>query len=334
MDMRRTDGRMGGKMRYTLYSMLGIGFIVFMFYVHSIPLTFDEQYIYDYAIKIHDGQLPYKDFNIHYGPMSYIVWGGVLKVFGTDIWNFRLFGIFLWCVWFLSTSYIVYKNYGLCHSMIWFLCNLLFFQESPIFCIANYLFVMPFVMLLAVNLNKFVSTGWNGYITKSALITTAIVLWRYDTAVVLFGVCTLIMLIYRPHDIVLYWSSMICLMALYLFALTRYTSIDRLMDSIYMIRHTASYYHADFWGGFLPHKPTQILLRFPIWAPIFMVVIGIGHYLMNKDRMCLILTLFILAMYNQVIFCCEVPHATPCNILVMFMGIHILKHYIPKGAYR
>lgn len=79
---------------FTIVSAILILFL--LFYSHFKGMTYyDEGYILNAALRVAHGQIPYKDFDMVYTPLSFLVTSGFLKIFGESIFAERVGALFV-----------------------------------------------------------------------------------------------------------------------------------------------------------------------------------------------------------------------------------------------
>lgn len=80
-------------------------FIFFMsLFVFVLPISGDELWNYNFARNICDEKIPYVDFNMLITPLSAYISAAFLRLFGLDLWVFRILGVLL----FMGTFSLMY----------------------------------------------------------------------------------------------------------------------------------------------------------------------------------------------------------------------------------
>ena len=70
--------------------------LVILIYFHFRGITFyDEGYIVNAGLRMVQGQVPYRDFDINYTPISFLATAGFLKLFGISVFAGRLGAFFV-----------------------------------------------------------------------------------------------------------------------------------------------------------------------------------------------------------------------------------------------
>jgi hypothetical protein len=80
--------------------------LILLIFFHFRGLTyFDEGYILNSALRTAQGQIPYKDFDMVYTPLSYVITAGFLTVFGESVFVGRIAALTL----SVSSLYAIYS---------------------------------------------------------------------------------------------------------------------------------------------------------------------------------------------------------------------------------
>ena len=315
-----------------------IGFVWFAYDMQGKPYTGDEMYHYKQASMVAHGQLPYRDFTIHYGPAWVMLWGNAYKVTGESKAASRAIGAALWAVFFLSTFFLVAAFAGRMAAVIFQIIMQVFFTEFQMFCIASYMFVLPASLAIILCLTKYYETEDNRYIAAIAGLTLFILAFRVDTAI-LMTVCVAVMLKLDAKKTGIYLGMVIIPALLAGVWLTQYVPVPRLMESFNDIKSTLGDFHDKFPAGMIGDTLPRMFLKIPMYTPFIMI--GIAGYLylrhlhisktvgyiqyVRKQHIPLPLFIAVIAMYlNQIFYSCDVNHAILANYFAMILGVYIL----------
>ena len=165
---------------------LGIIFLLsILSFFHFNGLTYhDEGYILNSSLRITHGQIPYRDFDVVYTPLSFIVTAGFLKVFGISIFTGRLAALSisllslfaLYCILTLLTknktiiflTLFVFVSWGPTHTnfpwptmfaLCFFLYSLFFYLKGATVNKKNYFFIAGIMTIMTLFAKQNFGTG-------------------------------------------------------------------------------------------------------------------------------------------------------------------------------
>lgn len=127
-----------------------LAIVYYLFFVNRGLVFFDEGYFAHSAERIFNGQVPYKDFFLQYGPTYFYILAFLYKIFGLSILAGRFLNLFT-CVMIIITSFLVLnklKNTSYKKILLVFLSLISF--GYPLINIANIIWVNVLLALLLV----------------------------------------------------------------------------------------------------------------------------------------------------------------------------------------
>jgi len=114
----------------------------------------DEIWNYNFGINIANGKLPYKDFNMVQTPLSAMISGMILKVFGNELIVMRTLGIIL-SVAILYVTYKILEKLKVNRYVIYISLALIFLLNSQYFTYDyNYLILLITLITIYFELEK------------------------------------------------------------------------------------------------------------------------------------------------------------------------------------
>jgi len=83
-----------------------LALIYYLIFVNKGLVFLDEGYFLHSAERIFNGQIPYKDFSLQYGPTFFYILAFLFKIFGPSILIGRLFAVFI-CVLIIAIVFLI-----------------------------------------------------------------------------------------------------------------------------------------------------------------------------------------------------------------------------------
>lgn len=88
------------------FILMILALIYYLIFANKGLVFLDEGYFLHSAERIFNGQIPYKDFSLQYGPTFFYLLAFIFKIFGPSILIGRLFAVFI-CLLIIATAFLI-----------------------------------------------------------------------------------------------------------------------------------------------------------------------------------------------------------------------------------
>jgi hypothetical protein len=106
-------------------SFLFLSFFILIFFHLKGVVYYDEGYILNSALRIVNGQVPYRDFDMVYTPISFLTVAAFLKIFGVSVFSGRLAALTISLLSLLALykllNIITKNNFFICICLLFFI---------------------------------------------------------------------------------------------------------------------------------------------------------------------------------------------------------------------
>ena len=210
--------------------------ILFFFHLKGI-IYYDEGYILNSALRITQGQVPYRDFDVVYTPLSFVITSGFLSIFGESIFAGRIAAFTI----SVLSLFALFKILGLLtkDKVLIVLAMLFFISWGPthmnfpwptMFAICFFFYALWF-FLLGINQKKRV------YFYLAGIMTVLVFLSKqnFGTGVlVTLSLSLLFLSIDKKKMLLSYFFGLISASSIFLFILFITSSLIPFLDNVYL----------------------------------------------------------------------------------------------------
>lgn len=284
------------------------------------PIRFDERWIFDNAVKVSQGQLPYRDFVITYGPAPYIIYGVVFKVFGYSWLVTRVCATLVTAVFLSFLALALYFAAPGKVSRWLTLVMILFFWEYPLIYISTYTAIVPIILLLCLLLCDVIESDDTAIYISAC--TGAVYLFRLDTGVmVTFTTAGLLFMLGSARRFEQYLKHVALFGAVCVGIVLCYSSPGDIINTL-----AQTYGLAENYGSFNLniHRWTHVVYKFPIFSPILICTLAAWSLFKKYDIEIMVTAVFTLMLYVPVLYSLDTPHAVPANLMSLVLAGMIL----------
>lgn len=168
---------------------------------------YDEGIVAYGALRILDGNIPYRDFWTLYAPGEFYLLAGIFKIFGISLNITRLFAITVLSLTVCSIYLLIKKLCSRVFGVLAFLLSLIWLKSYMVYNRPGQL-TMLFFILCSFSLINFINSGRNKWLIITGILSGVIGLFRQDFGFYIFVSIFLVILFRRlNHSEVKEWKA-------------------------------------------------------------------------------------------------------------------------------